>query len=757
MERSNIDTNKRRTSKQKITLIARNTLIPKTDNKIEAYPSSLNNSTTESIHKPKRLPSIKSSKKNNNPLLIATQIKQMKVNTQRRNSNASSTIQPKPKAKNIKVIKPKQSASTINNTNNDNNSNNNNTSTTKQQQISQWFHFKNTNHLYLFIPNSNYNNNTSSSSLYGAFTITPPLPLPEAFRIRMFKYANMPECITSSIDKAGVTLTKHIPKSNIIWKLISPNQIRELLRQLHCNQRFNHFPTTFHLGRKDNLYRFYKHFNNYFPNDYNYLPSTYLLPLDGERFQSDYHALKRKHKTKWIVKPANLSRGRGIHLLKGEKEFLKLMKMSQKQNANPYLISKYISNPHLINNKKYDLRIYVLITSFSPLKVFLHENGLVRFATEDYKKGDYDNIFIHLTNYSINKLNAKYKKNTNTNNNNNNNIQCCEDEYENNNNNNNNNSEIDDNSNCINNDENEDDGDPSSKWSLHEYKAYFIQHNKKEQFDNIWRGIKDIVIKTAITVKDNSMREIPSNKSHTLFELFGFDIIIDKKYRPWLIEVNTNPSLNCSSPLDLNIKTDLITDIINVIGVKPIHHQIQNVCYSLDGSYKTLLEICRAGGEVERDGKGKDHGVVRMEIMKRFNGDFKWKEMYNKECYKKMIEYNEEEEERMKVTGFERVFPSKDSVKKYMRFINGNEGLSDWDIVFWSYVVNKSKGEGKKEKEEVGEVVNVVMKDNNVSEDDNEDEEEGDEDNDSIDKYNDDAGDEGGQKEKQEKEMEMVE
>ena len=170
MERSNIDTNKKRTSKQKITLIARNTLIPKTDTKIEAYPSSLNNSTTESIRKPKRLPSIKSSKKNNNPLLIATQIKQMKVNTQRRNSNASSTIQPKPKAKNIKVIKPKQSTSTINNTNNNNNSNSNNTSTTKQQQISQWFHFKHTNHLYLFIPNSNYNNNnntsSSSSSLY---------------------------------------------------------------------------------------------------------------------------------------------------------------------------------------------------------------------------------------------------------------------------------------------------------------------------------------------------------------------------------------------------------------------------------------------------------------------------------------------------------------------------------------------------------------------------------------------------------------
>jgi hypothetical protein len=59
-----------------------------------------------------------------------------------------------------------------------------------------------------------------------------------------------------------------------------------------------------------------------------------------------------------------------------------------------------------------------------------------------------------------------------------------------------------------------------------------------------------------------------------------------------------------------------------------------------------------------------------------------------------MIEYNEEEEERVKVTDFERIFPDKQNIGKYSKFINCITVLSDWDIVFWSYLMNK---ENKKE------------------------------------------------------------
>lgn len=52
------------------------------------------------------------------------------------------------------------------------------------------------------------------------------------------------------------------------------------------------------------------------------------------------------------------------------------------------------------------------------------------------------------------------------------------------------------------------------------------------------------------------------------FELFGYDILIDSDLKPWLIEINLSPSLACESPLDITIKSNLIADIFNMVGVK---------------------------------------------------------------------------------------------------------------------------------------------------------------------------------------------
>ena len=61
----------------------------------------------------------------------------------------------------------------------------------------------------------------------------------------------------------------------------------------------------------------------------------------------------------------------------------------------------------LIGKKKFDFRIYVAITCINPLRIYIYQEGLVRFATEDYSmnKKIFGNQYIHLTNYSINKHN----------------------------------------------------------------------------------------------------------------------------------------------------------------------------------------------------------------------------------------------------------------------------------------------------------------------------------------------------------------
>ena len=78
------------------------------------------------------------------------------------------------------------------------------------------------------------------------------------------------------------------------------------------------------------------------------------------------------------------------------------------------LVSEYIANPHLINNFKYDLRVYVLVTSYDPLKIYMFNDGLARFATYEYNTNakDIKKRFIHLTNFAVNKHSKKFVKNS---------------------------------------------------------------------------------------------------------------------------------------------------------------------------------------------------------------------------------------------------------------------------------------------------------------------------------------------------------
>ena len=58
---------------------------------------------------------------------------------------------------------------------------------------------------------------------------------------------------------------------------------------------------------------------------------------------------------------------------------------------------------------KFDLRIYVAVTSFNPLKIYMYEEGLARFATEQYSGPvQLTNLCMHLTNYSVNKRSSHY-------------------------------------------------------------------------------------------------------------------------------------------------------------------------------------------------------------------------------------------------------------------------------------------------------------------------------------------------------------
>lgn len=180
----------------------------------------------------------------------------------------------------------------------------------------------------------------------------------------------------------------------------------------------NKFPCMNQLLHKGALIQSLNVMRSIFNNEYDFYPRTWFLPEQFEDFRLHCTFVNEKqtrvsHSIKvFIVKPDKGSQGDGIYLIKDADGLLDLKSNGKLLNNEKYIVQEYIDNPFLMDNLKFDLRIYVIVSNLRPLEVYMYDEGLVRFATINYETPDYQNldqIFMHLTNYAINKQNEKYK------------------------------------------------------------------------------------------------------------------------------------------------------------------------------------------------------------------------------------------------------------------------------------------------------------------------------------------------------------
>ena len=88
----------------------------------------------------------------------------------------------------------------------------------------------------------------------------------------------------------------------------------------------------------------------------------------------------------------------------------------------------------------------------------------------------------------------------------------------------------------------------------------------------IWRKIQEIVVKTISSVqpvlKHNYYSCHPDDPyGQTCFEVLGFDVLIDDRQNPYLLEVNHSPSFRVSSAVDLKVKHGLIRDTFQLLNL----------------------------------------------------------------------------------------------------------------------------------------------------------------------------------------------
>ena len=95
-----------------------------------------------------------------------------------------------------------------------------------------------------------------------------------------------------------------------------------------------------------------------------------------------------------IVKPNQMSRGKGISLHITEETF---------KTVTYGIAQTYVMNPLLIREKKYGLRIFVVITNLDPLQVYVYTDGITKMCGEKYTNDPekLTKLPIHLNNHNI--------------------------------------------------------------------------------------------------------------------------------------------------------------------------------------------------------------------------------------------------------------------------------------------------------------------------------------------------------------------
>jgi len=178
----------------------------------------------------------------------------------------------------------------------------------------------------------------------------------------------------------------------------------------------------------------------------------------------------------------------------------------------------------------------------------VYQRGLIRLGTEQYASADRNNLFAHLTNYSINKENkAKTSKKTEDSSEDHKLKRKSKDTA----------------AESINTTEKEGKEGHACKWTIQE----LMDHLAKNGVDTkkLWKKMEDLMLKT-IAILVGKCGHCPQG-----FELVGFDIMLDQDMNVHLIEVNMEPSLNMDSPLDFKLKTGMLDDISGVLSLDELH------------------------------------------------------------------------------------------------------------------------------------------------------------------------------------------
>ena len=253
------------------------------------------------------------------------------------------------------------------------------------------------------------------------------------------------------------------------------------------------------------------------PDLLGWMPRTFAMP-DG--FSAWREAAAWEPDTWWIRKPAALSRGRGVALVERNADV----------TPEPdWVVQEYFRAPHLLDGHKYTLRLYVVMASLAPLRVWLHRDGFAKRASRPFstEPGSRADRFAHLTNPDVLGADTSMPKS-------------------------------------------------AGNLTLDAYRQRLASEGV--DVNGLWRRIRAVVA-GAVLAACGPMRQVAKAaevSTDGCFELLGVDVLVDAHLQPHLIECNLGPSLaveaDASTPASQDeraVKERVVADLLHVTGVLP--------------------------------------------------------------------------------------------------------------------------------------------------------------------------------------------
>lgn len=232
-------------------------------------------------------------------------------------------------------------------------------------------------------------------------------------------------------------------------------------------------------------------------------------------------------KNMWIVKPAAKSRGRGIATFCDLKKLLDYVELGRAGKntitSSHWVVQKYMENGLTIGNHKFDMRQWVLVTDWNPLTIYFYNEFYCRFSVEEYSTSeeDMDNSFVHLVNNSIGKNSDRFQETFTAEN-----------------------------------------GEEVSgfMWSFDQMRSYVeSMTGSTAKMEAMVNRMKDIAVWSLMCGSD----AIEHRKNS--WELYGLDFMLDDDMMPWLIEINSSPACDYSTPVTEKYVKKALVELLDVV------------------------------------------------------------------------------------------------------------------------------------------------------------------------------------------------